>query len=203
LKEVLHVIYLACGSVSALKEEYADIRDDKPVEAGGSMKTFLAAAFSFLLVALASVVLSAKGITTRVTVTGGDLANPIVLADPVLLHNFNVWAGPGVQANGVDENQGFIIDWSSGAVAEQPTVGSRYEVSFFVKHPNRRDEHLAYVVLYASHPSGGYVYLPGPADEWYRMNTGSIFRGREGRWFRATALWHGAVEPLLVRAARR
>jgi hypothetical protein len=167
------------------------------------MKTFFAAAFSWLLIATASLVVSAKGITTRVIITGGDLANPIVLADPVLLHNFNVWAGPGVQANGVEENQGFIIDWSSGVVAAQPSVGNRYEVSFFVKYPNRRDEQLAYVVLYASHPSGGYVYLPGTADEWYRMNTRAIFRGREGQWFHATAAWQGAVQPLLVRATRR
>ena len=189
------------------------------------MKRSSVAMFVFLIALTAPTLLSAKGPTTRITISGGDLAAPIVLADPVLLQQFNVWAGPGT-AMEIDEREavivhgvevsprvprvrvegmdGFIVDWRAGEVADRPGDRPRYEVSFFVTHHNTRDARLAYVVLYEPDPSGqGYVYLPGPGDERYRLNVRSIHRRREGRWFYASAAWQNAVTPHLARARRR
>jgi hypothetical protein len=44
----------------------------------------------------------------------------------------------------------------------------------------------------------GYVYLPGKADEPYRLNTKAIYRGREGNWFRATAAWQTAFRNVVL-----
>jgi hypothetical protein len=50
------------------------------------------------------------------------------------------------------------------------------------------------VIITSAEPATGqgYVYLPGKADEPYRLNTKAIYRGREGNWFRATAAWQRA-----------
>ena len=63
---------------------------------------------------------------------------------------------------------------------------------------------LAYVVTYEYDPSTrqGCVYLPGKTDEWYRLNSGSIWRrGLEGNWFAASSAWLKFVSPIIERAA--
>ena len=62
-------------------------------------------------------------------------------------------------------------------------------------------EHLAYIVSYEYDPaaSQGYVYLPGKGDQWYTLNSASIYHGREGNWFRATRAWQDAVVSLIAR----
>ncbi len=150
-----------------------------------------------------SVPLWAKGVTTRVVITASSLPAPIELSDPNLLDDFNVWAGPGVEVDGIEQSQGFIIDWQTGAIAERPAGLPRYQVFFYVKYKNRplasQPEQLAYIVSYESDSDAGsgYVYLPGRSDEAYTLNTRSIFRGREGQWFRATAAWHQAATKLI------
>jgi hypothetical protein len=61
-------------------------------------------------------------------------------------------------------------------------------------------EALAYVVFYENDAAAGegYVYLPGPSDEPYRLNVRSIHRGNrlEGHWFRATPEWQALVSTL-------
>jgi len=164
---------------------------------------------SLLMVLGAPVLLSAKGLTTRITVKGPDLSAPVEITDPKILGAFNVWAGAGVRVNNIPQRDGFIIDWASGVVAERPNGLRRYEVSFYVKYANRplegQQEQLAYVVLYEPDAGGerGYVYLPGRADEWYGLNTRAIHRGLEGKWFRATNAWQRAVSPLLSQLRQR
>lgn len=162
------------------------------------MKHAVAAAFSLLVILSATPLVFAKGPTTKITITSADLQSPIEIRDREILKNFHVWAGPGTFVNGVEGNEGFIIDWASGAVMERPSGLRKYEVSFYVRYANRpfdeQTDQLAYVVSYAVDPGTGqgYVYLPGKADEPYRLNTKAIYRGREGNWFRATAAWQSA-----------
>jgi hypothetical protein len=166
------------------------------------MKRVVAAVFIMLG---ATIFVSAKGRTTKIEVTGAQLRTPVEITDPEILKNFNVWSGPGTFVNGLEGTEGFIIDWPSGAVREQPK-GVSYEVLFYVKYENRsasgQEDQLAYKVFYATDPSSGegYVYLPGKGDEPYRLNTKAIFRGREGNWFHATAGWQSAVDRLIAQA---
>jgi hypothetical protein len=165
----------------------------------GTMKHAAAAAFSLLIVFSAPSHLFAKGITTKITITSPELKSPIEISDPEILKHFNVWAGWGTFVNGVENNEGFIIDWAAGVVDERPSGLRNYEVSFYVRYPNRpfneQTDQLVYVVLYETDPATGqgYVYLPGKADERFRLNTKAILRGREGNWFRATAAWQNAI----------
>ena len=157
-----------------------------------------------------STTLLAKGPTTRITISGSSLTNPIEISDVNIIKEFQVWAGPGTKmcvggiANCVEGTEGFIVDWSSGAVSERPSGLERYQISFYVNdHSASRSgpARLAYVVSYEydSATAQGYVYLPGKTDQWYSLNTESIYRGREGNWFRAAAAWQDAVVPLIAR----
>jgi hypothetical protein len=169
------------------------------------MKRIAAALFSLLLVSGSTALLSAKGFTTKVSIAGGTLTAPLEISDPGILKDFNVWSGPGTSRNGVEGTEGFIIDWASGVVESPPSGLSVYDVSFYVKYHNRpasqQQDTLAYVVRYTVTTDGhGYVYLPGKADETYRLNVRAIHRGREGHWFRATAAWQNAVDRLISQA---
>jgi hypothetical protein len=161
---------------------------------------------ALLSVALTTTALLAKGVTTRIVMTGGNLTAPLHITDPAVLRGFNVWAGRGTYMNGVEGTQGFIIDWPSWPQASRPDGLTRYQVSFFVRFVNRplesQADQLAYVVDYEwdAVEAKGYVYLPGPADEFFRLNTSSIHRnGMNGRWFRSTEAWQDTLAPLLKR----
>jgi hypothetical protein len=155
-----------------------------------------------------STAISAKGETNRITVAGGTLARPIDIIDSSIVRQFQVWTGPGTavciggRGNCVEGTEGFIVDWSSN-VAERRGGLPHYEVSFYVidnRLPGQPgSEHLAYVVAYEydAAASQGYVYVPGKGDRWYALNSASIYRGREGKWFRATRAWQDAVVPLI------
>ena len=145
--------------------------------------------------------ISAKGVTTKITISDASLRTSIDITAPTILEDFNVWAGPGTFVNGVEGTEGFIIDWSSGPVAARPSGLRRYEVLFYVGAPHSVGEQLAYVVLYEHDPSSGlgFVYLPGKSDERYSLNTRAISRGYrfEGHWFRASTAWQSAVAKLI------
>jgi hypothetical protein len=159
---------------------------------------------ALLVVATATTALVAKGTTTRIVLTGGNLTGPLHITDPAMLEGFNVWAGRGTYTNGVEGTQGFIIDWPSGPLTARPAGLMRYQVSFFVKYANRplesQPDQLAYVVYYEWDRvrAEGYVYLPGRDDEFFSVNVGSIHRnGMNGHWFRSTPAWQNAIAPLL------
>lgn len=151
--------------------------------------------------------LAGKGSTSRISISGDTLAVPIEIRDAAIVNEFQIWAGPGtrrcVAGHCVEGAAGFIVDWSAGVVAAKPSGLQQYQVSFFVEDerlPERpRLERLAYVVLYEYDPvrSQGFVYLPGKGDQWYELNSRSIYRGLEGKRFRASRAWQGAVVPLI------
>lgn len=153
-----------------------------------------------LLFVLWSGSISAKGITTRITIVGPGLDSPLQVTDPTLVANFNVWAGAGTYSSGVRQTRGFIAEWSAGPLLQKPDTGSRYEVSFFVRFPNRTEEQLAYIVEYQGDASHGYVFIPGPGDRRYALNVRSIHRGVEGNWFRATPEWQRFVAAQIAQA---
>jgi hypothetical protein len=162
------------------------------------MKRTISAAFCLLVICSVTAVVSAKGTTTKITITGAGLQSPVEIGDPEVLKNFNVWSGPGTFTNGVEATEGFIVDWASGAVTDRPSGLRTFELSFYVRYANRpfseQTDQLAYIVAYAVDPATGqgYVYLPGKSDKYYRLNTRAIYRGREGNWFRANAAWQTA-----------
>ena len=171
------------------------------------MKRAIAAAFSLLIIVSATILVFAKGTTTKVTITSAELQSPIEISDSEVLKNFNVWSGPGTFSNNVEGTEGFIIDWASGVVTERPSGLRRFELSFYVRYANRpfgeQMDQLAYIVSYAVDPATGqgYVYLPGKADDPYRLNTKAIYRGREGNWFRPTAAWQSAFKTSFTASA--
>ena len=167
------------------------------------MRQKLAVLVAFLLLAIPALVF-AKADICRITIKGADLRTPIEVTD---FRNFkdvdlNVWAGPGVEINGKEQTEGFILDWSQ-TVTERPKGLQRYEVSFYAKFP---DEKLVYVVLYEYDPATerGYIYLPGRGDDWYGLNMGTIAHGvqghYEGHWYRALSGWDRVTRPLIESA---
>jgi hypothetical protein len=168
-------------------------------------RTLIAASAALAIALTIPISLLAKGRTTRITLESAD--RTIEIADPILLQNFNVWAGAGTWMNDVEGTEGFIIDWQAGIVTERPAGLQRFEVSFYVKYLNRpfetQQDQLAYVVSYEHNPAAkeGFVYLPGKGDDAYSVNMRAIGRGgREGNWFRASKLWTEVVSPLIERA---
>jgi hypothetical protein len=135
--------------------------------------------------------------TVKITIQGSDQKRPIEVSDPKILANFQVWMGPGTSSA---ERQGLIVDWSQGPVGEPPQAFRRYQVSFHID-PN---EQIVYVVYYAFSPGAGpgYAYVPGESDEWYTLNVHSIFRGVEGKWFRAWSTWERVARPLIKHRER-
>jgi hypothetical protein len=165
------------------------------------MRHCLAIALAIFSFAAPSIVL-AKGKTTKIVIEGPDLSKPIEITDRNVLANFNVWAGPGTSATRRGSNTDaprFIVDWS-----REPTTRpldealQKYQVTFYTE----RSERPSYVVYYAVAPGSnqGYVYLPGPSDKWWQLNTFSIVRGNEGRWFPALDGWDNLARPLIEKA---
>jgi hypothetical protein len=167
----------------------------------------LAAAMAISVALILPAALSAKGETTKITVSGAELASPIVITDPVVLGSFNVWSGAGTfqsfggrgdRGEETEGSDGFIIDWPSGVVDERPGGLPRYEVAFYVG-----GSLPAYTVFYELDVSNerGYVYLPGTTDAAYRVNVMSIFRGHgfEGHWLRANLAWQRTAMRILLK----
>jgi hypothetical protein len=166
------------------------------------MKRSATVAFSLLMMSTAPASLAATGRMLKITITGAGLTTPIEITDQKI-REFSVWAGPGVEVNGVEQAEGFIIDWSKGVVAQRPAVLRDYEVSFYSNF-RRSEGSIVYIVSYADDSSTGrgFVYLPGKADEWFKLNASTMFHGHglEGNWFRATSAWESFVRPLIARA---
>lgn len=68
---------------------------------GGIMKRVIAAAFSLLIIFSATILMFAKGTTTKVMITSAELQSPIEISDPEVLKNFNVWSGPDSSSIGL------------------------------------------------------------------------------------------------------
>jgi hypothetical protein len=58
----------------------------------------------------------------------------------------------------------------------------------------------AYVVTYSRNrwTGEGFIYLPGPGDDRYRRNIGTVLRqGQDGKWHRPSAAWGDAINARL------
>jgi hypothetical protein len=172
------------------------------------MKGSIALAFILSVVSLTVPSLCAKGDTVKIRIKGAGLSIPIDITDPKI-KAFNVWAGPGVTVNGVEQTEGFIVEWSKGVVAQLPTGLQHHEVSFYdgceTGDPNCRtgEPSLTYVVSYAYNRSTGqgFVYLLGTDDEQFQLNKAMWHgHGFEGNWLRATKAWEDFVNPLIAKA---
>ena len=165
------------------------------------MRKIIAVALPLLLLAVPSIV-PAKGKTTKIVIEGPDLSKPIEITDPDVLARFNVWAGPGTSSTRPGANADsptFIVDWGRGPTRHPPEALQKYQVTFYTE---RQSERPSYVVYYVVAPGSkqGYVYLPGPSDKWWQLNTFSIFRGNEGQWFPALDGWENVARPLIEKA---
>lgn len=147
--------------------------------------------------------LSAKGDMVRIEIKGANLAMPIEITDP-RVEEFTPWAGPGVTINGIKQTEGFVIDWSHGAIADRPKGLQHYEVTFYAKlhgQPAGTKEQRVHVVLYDYDlvTEHCYVYLPGKGEEWYPLNASKMVHDfLEGNWFRASRAWDNFVEPIIA-----
>jgi hypothetical protein len=155
----------------------------------------------------------AKGITTKIVITGEGVTTPVEITDPAVLERFAIWSGPGTYANGVEGTEGFVIDWKAGALSSPVPQAKKYQVSFYVKFWNQKlqqfgpESKLAYVVWADIADGQAYVYLPGPNDAEFRLNAKAMHHGTkwEGNWFRANRewqeVWAGLVRNREVRSA--
>ena len=111
----------------------------------------------------------AKGIITKITVKGANLAAPVEITDAEI-KDFTPWAGPGVTINGIKQTEGFIIDWKQGPLSRRPGDLPRYELAFYGKlygQPQGAKEELVHVVFYEYDSLVGRGYVCAPAN-WRR-----------------------------------
>lgn len=162
------------------------------------------AALTILATLALAATLPAKGRTVQITITGIS-GRPIQVSSDTV-GQFHIWSGPGTSVNGVSQPEGFIAEWSKGPVAERAAASRRYEGYFYtgckpeIEGRCRSTEPvLAYMVTYEYDPATqtGYVYLPAKGEQGWALNASSIFRGVEGKWFRATGEWERFVNSLI------
>ena len=103
-----------------------------------------------LVLVSAATAVSAKGLTTRISLRDATLQTSIDITDRSVLRAFNVWAGPGTYANGVEGKTGFIIDWPAGIARDRPRDLAKYEVTFYVQYRGRSAEDWCTVVFTTS-----------------------------------------------------
>lgn len=135
-------------------------------------------------------VVYAKPETARLSVSGPGIPRVIETTAPEAIAP-SVWAGE-------------FVDWDA-VTGEPAATWPRYTVQFHVESGSGHTR-LAYVVYYVwdADVARGYVYVPGPGDEWYRLNASSIMRDggdgrawRDGRWYHASDTWSHAIRQLL------
>ncbi|MBI3971761.1 MAG: hypothetical protein HY332_10780 [Chloroflexi bacterium] len=136
-----------------------------------------------LVVLLPASAAFAKSLPDRIVVAGPGMVEPIEITDQASLSGFNPWT------------RGFIA-WDRGPVAAPPPAEQTYTASFYLKNGDGARS-LIFVLHYRPDSSGGpgYIYIPGPGDEWYRLNIGTIITGGSdhwnpnGKWQYATPAW--------------
>jgi hypothetical protein len=121
--------------------------------------------------------------TARLTVSGAGLPTSIEITEPSVLALSSVYEGA------------FI-----GAEATAPDVAwPRYSVAFDIQ-TNDGVKEAAYRITYSKNrwTGEGFIYLPGPGDDWYRRNISTILRdGQDGKWHRASPAWCEAINARL------
>jgi hypothetical protein len=63
-----------------------------------------------------------------------------------------------------------------------------------------------YAVWFVRDPQtqdGGFIYLPGPGEPWFRLNAGTMERpDQDGKWHEAARPWSRALAEALDRASK-
>jgi hypothetical protein len=122
--------------------------------------------------------------TTRLTIEGPGLGQPVQVTDERVLSLSNVFAGT------------FIGEPAS----EKPNPSSpRFAITFDVQTA-QGVKNAAYVVIFAKSrwTSDAFIYLPGHGDSSYRRNISTILRdGQDGRWHHASEQWANAINAQL------
>jgi hypothetical protein len=149
--------------------------------------------------------LEAKGQLTRIVIQREAGTTPVEIRDGEVLRRFSPWRGLGAWSEGVEQTNGFIVDWSSGTTAGPSNSRQLYDLRFYATRSDNPREQLVYSVTYAYEPEKGQdaVYLPGKDDARYAVNVRSIFRGVEGRWYRPTFEWQSVARTLISRISRK
>jgi hypothetical protein len=135
---------------------------------------------------------SAKSRTVKLTISGPGIAGPLEVTDPAALAS--IWGG----------------EFLAGPAAQPDASLPRYVVSFYAvlmraERTGSPEIKLMYVVEYCRDPAtgAGFVFLPGPGDERYKLNATTMLRdGQDGRWRQAEPAWNEAVWKGLRRALR-
>jgi hypothetical protein len=148
--------------------------------------------------------LQAKGQLTRIIMQKEAGTTPVEIRDGEVLRRFSPWAGLGSWSEGIEQTNGFIVDWSSGATTGPSNLRELYDLRFYARRSDSRREQLVYSVTYAYEPEKGQdaVYLPGKDDARYAVNVRSIFRGVEGRWYHPTVEWQSLTRTLISQISR-
>jgi hypothetical protein len=168
------------------------------------MKRFLTIA-GLLIASAAPLNAFAKGKLVRIEVTGPTLSAPLVVTEPKVLREFFIWSGPNSGprrpiGSPQSADAPTFIDWHEGITEHVPKGMALYDVSFFhVFNMQPPEGRLTYAVKYAydAVTKRGYIYLPGPTEANYRVNTSTILHGVEGHWFMASSRWESLVAPLI------
>lgn len=150
---------------------------------------------------------AAKGETARIEVGKGR--RTLVTLGEESAGQFTIWSGPGTSAGpagqpGVETvPERDFADWRAGAV-EPPRRLRVYQVRFYCAALGETPKESVpssqcYGVRYGvDRDSGqGYIQIPPEGDRDFPGNTRTIYRGVEGRWFRASARWEELVRPRL------
>jgi hypothetical protein len=138
--------------------------------------------------------LQAKGRTVKLSVTGPLLATAVDVTDPAALAN--VW---GISSSTCAVPRNFY-----GANASAPKQSlARYRVSFHVLPAGDKQTRVMYEIAYVFDPGSnrGYVYFPGPGEDGYELNSGTIVRAENaGKWYEAGVAWSKAINAQLAPA---
>lgn len=136
---------------------------------------------STLLILLLSIVPAtltfAKGPADLITISGPGLTKPIEITDRTILKQYSPWGDA-------------FFDSSRGFAPEPPRTEQTYKVVMTVNDEHGRPSWI-YIFFYVPGPSGkgGYVHLPGPDEEGYSKNHGTIIRNEDGKWLYASDEW--------------
>jgi hypothetical protein len=156
-----------------------------------------------LLMLLITPAVFGKGHTVKVTFRGGTYTTPLEITNQNV-GAFDVWAGPGVRVDGVEQTEGFIINWAKGPVAEPAATVDRFDVAFYSTERDGGAARRVYAVSYAFDDATGqgYVYLPGKGDTSYLLNAATMHHGHglEGHWFYATQEWDAFAKAVVLAA---
>lgn len=145
--------------------------------------------YSLLLLALLTLTLpaTAKGPVDMITITGPGIDEPIEITDPEILSRFDPWAGQFLGTGGP-------LEVAPAIESEEP-----YQIFFYLRD-NSGELQLDYAFDYYPNPTDerAYIYLPGPVEPYYEVNTGSIIRDdSDGRWHIAMPTWDAMFQEQL------